>query len=394
MQIGMRQSEEQLKHFPILYNFIRRGEGRSLEGFQRATANQTLEPLGATVPRNVKTGHALVDWVDDRIADAYNRVLPKISLGHNEWGDFLGSPEFREAVGGLNEQEEKYVGDQLNRSFGGRFKQGILTGNDFKFGERQFRNTAFARERSEPAVSDAMSELLGQLRDRLADTNPEYGNELRNINLSYAMSMRLRGAANKAGANGEFSPLDLQQAARRQDLTNEKGSFARGHALLQPFAEAAHNVFGKDVRPGTPYNPPSFQRLQHAMMTGAGLGAAGGMASGGVGRAGIGAGIGAGAAALPYLRGAGMGAAATIARRGPTGGRIAAAAASGQLATQARQSRDLSRQRLELAARIGELRNRRYTANTKGDIQALKDLDQQIRDARDELTNLRVPASR
>jgi hypothetical protein len=378
MRIGWQNTEEQLKKFPILYNFIRRGEGRSLEGFQRATGNQALDPLHITLPQNIRPGHPLVNAVHDAISDRFDQVLPRISLSQNEWVSFLNSPGFQQATSSLTQDEARYVGEQLERNFENRFQNGILRGTEFKLGERQFRNTAFAREKSQPAVADAMTRSLSLLRDELANANPVYGQELRNINLSFAMYARLRVAANKAGANGQFSPWDLLQTIRNEDPSPGRDSFSRGQALLQPYAEAANNVLGKDMRPNPAYRPPSFQRLAHAVtaagVTGAGIGAH----QAGIHGAGIGGAIGVATGALPYAR-YGVMQAANLAGRASPAARTVASIASGRAAAAAEDFRQKTASRKRIQAELRDLSTQYNQAVRRGNNIEAGDVRQKYR---------------
>ena len=84
--------------------------------------------------------------------------------------------------------------------------------------------------------------------DMIDHSRAQYRSKLRNINKSYAMFTRLQdaAAARKLGG-GEITPSDLLGAVKKGDRTIRKGSFARGDALLQQFAQDGQRVLGSKV---------------------------------------------------------------------------------------------------------------------------------------------------
>src|SRR6266550_239609 len=82
--------QEISQKFPNLMRMATGSEGRTPEAFQRATANEVLTPIGGAVPRNVKVGHDLVNEVGDKISDAYNTVLPKVTFRASDPDPYTG----------------------------------------------------------------------------------------------------------------------------------------------------------------------------------------------------------------------------------------------------------------------------------------------------------------
>lgn len=389
-----------LQNFPVLNQFLRSGEAKSLTGFRQAVANQTLEPLGETVPRNVTGGHQLLKFVEDKIDDHYNQVLPKISFSRDAWDRLADSDEFKSIANQLPAEDADTIGRVLHEQFGKRFKDGFLGGEAYKLAERKFRGLVSAYDRKDPLLGDAMHDVQSLITKSLIDQNPQYAKELKNIDSSWAMWTRLRRAGSKAGTEGEFSPYDLLQAAQREDKSAGKGAFARGDAILQPFAEAANKTFGKITPPGSYGFPSTSLRRLFEELGPAGIGAGVGYHLGGLPGAALGAGVGAGASriAAPALAAVG---------RSPAAQRMAATA-SGRAAAEATSNRDLESQRMKTARRIGELRtqraallreraatNKRGALETFGDLgDDLRDLDKQISSANLELYRLRAPGPR
>jgi hypothetical protein len=88
------------------------------------------------------------------------------------------------------------------------------------------------------------------MRDTLPRVNPKLGNELKKINEGYANYARIRQAASSTATGameGVFTPAQLAQAVRAQDVTAGKGASATGRALMQDLAEQGTNVLGSKV---------------------------------------------------------------------------------------------------------------------------------------------------
>jgi len=86
------------------------------------------------------------------------------------------------------------------------------------------------------------------MRQNLERINPRYAGELRQINSGWAMYARIRdAAAQRRTSGGVFTPSDLLGAVKKGDRSVSKGSFARGDALMQDFAEAGQQVLPSKI---------------------------------------------------------------------------------------------------------------------------------------------------
>jgi hypothetical protein len=100
----------------------------------------------------------------------------------------------------------------------------------------------------------------------VARKNPDLQERLQKINEGWANYKRVERAAASTGAeDGNFTAAQLQAAVKAMDRSKDKGSFARGDALMQDLSEAAKSVQASKV-------PDSGTPLRHAVMaTGAGI---------------------------------------------------------------------------------------------------------------------------
>ena len=378
MQLGpaARGFEKTLEAFPILRGMLQRGEAKTIDGFNKAAVAQAIEPIGATVPRNLQAGHGLIEFAKDKLSEAYDRVLPNVSFSETAWDGIKNDPQLMQMTKDMlsPDQRERLAG-MLNTRVTERMQDGILTGEQFKRAESELSGLS---ERfhgtNDSALGDALHDVIMRMRNSLVDQNGEYGKELRNINSAYAMFTRVRNAAaaGSATSGGKFTPGDLARSARLLDPSAGKGGFAEGNALMQTFAEAADKTLGKVTPPGTTIPSQGLRALEGLLA----IGGAGGAIGGGAPGAGIGA---AAAGTLPYAAKAGMSGAAALGRV-PGGAQPGLAGAAG-MGTGRAVPQDRTRQRLKAAAKVGELSTQRHNAMRSGNFTEVEKIGQRLAEA-------------
>jgi hypothetical protein len=374
MGAGPRSFERSLEAFPILRGMIQRGEARSIDGFNKATAAQVLEPIGATVPRNLQAGHGLIEWTKDKLSEAYDRVKPNLSFAETEWENLMNDPKLMKDVSELGADHRDRLATILNNRVTERFKDGHLTGEAFKQAESELSDKAeeFGRGTNDAALGNALHRIIAEMRGSLVEQNGDYAKELQDINSSYAMFTRMRRAAAGKAAGGKFTPGDLMGASLNLDRSVGKGAYATGDALMQAFAEAANKTLGKVTSPGSTVPSRSLRNIVEMLAVG---GAIGGLSRGTEG-AGMGA---AAAAAAPYAAKMGMSLGAAAGRApGPVQTGVSGAAGAG---VGAATGGDRTSDRLKASAKVGQLQTERYQANRRGDIAEVKRLGGEIAEA-------------
>src|SRR5262249_6543978 len=83
---------------------------------------------------------------------------------------------------------------------------------------------------------------LDHLNEAVADTNPLWAPELKKVNESFRLWVRMRQAGSKATGEGKFSPEDLLRAIKSQD----KGRIWSGDRPLQGYAIAGMRALGRE----------------------------------------------------------------------------------------------------------------------------------------------------
>jgi hypothetical protein len=241
--------EDKATSLPITGHFIDKARGRSIEDFNRAVANQTLAPIGGRLDRGTAVGHDLVSEVHDKLSNAYDHIVPYLELRPDQqWFNDLRDVYERNAAI-LPETETRRFQNIIDQQFG---RPAPLDGEKVKRIEQKL--TQLAGQFSGSANADhqilggALRDTVQAVRENMERMNPDLADQLRRINTGWAMYTRLEtAAANRRGSGGVFTPGDLLTGVKRGDKSVRKGSFARGNALMQGFAEAGQNVLPSTV---------------------------------------------------------------------------------------------------------------------------------------------------
>lgn len=258
---NMSEMERTLQTWPILRGFVRGQVGRSVDDFDRAVVQQTLAPIGGTVPRSVPAGHALMEFGAKRFDEAYNPLLPHLNLSREGVANRLqNDPEMQQVVGGMSEDHIRRLTNMVN-GFMTRFDdRGMMNGPIFKRAESELAYRANNLSGGQDdELARALRRTLGMFRDELADQNPQFGPELQKINHAFSLFAEARAAGVRdATSRGRFEPSDLLNTIRHGASDD---SFSRGLAPLQAFAEAGEEVIGPSLTSRRPELSRSAARV-------------------------------------------------------------------------------------------------------------------------------------
>lgn len=267
--------EDALTSVPILGDVIQMGQRRAVGQLNTAAINRSLAPIGMAVPEGV-TGREAIQFADDALPNAYNRILPKLTVRADQ--------QFLQDVNGLKQmvktgsigpdeaaQFERIVQNGLLGKLRG---QDALTGQTLKQIESDLGRVASMYRRDPSAdkrmLGDAVLELQSMVRDWVQRSNPQFADQLRQINMGWANLVRVKkAAASVAAEDGVFSASQLHSAVKAADRSKDKSAFAKGNALMQDLSESGRKVLGSKVPDsGTP-----SRLMTTAAAAGGGLGA-------------------------------------------------------------------------------------------------------------------------
>lgn len=249
--LGFPATEQRLAGFPIIGDFIKNRERQSLEGFNRATINQALEPIGGSLPKKsawgrefLKDMYTSIDKAYDTALDPIDKVASDADFGKalaqlktvaqkkpDVWSRF--EPVWQEAV-------DSFAGDKTMTGRGVKQMMSELG--------RDARNYSRSDDYDKRELAARINDLKGLYSGLVQRQWPEEAASLAKADQSYAMAMRIGQAANRrAGSEGKFTPMDLLTASRSQGGGMRGKEFQQGDALFQQWGELANRVLPSKI---------------------------------------------------------------------------------------------------------------------------------------------------
>jgi hypothetical protein len=293
---ALRKIEDKLTSVPLLGDIIESSRTKGIEEFNKAAYKRALDPIGGTVPK--ETGRAGVEAVKTQISDAYNTLLPKMTFVPDQ-ELMQGIQKLPKTIIGLPKDEGNTVVTNIKEIIKKHTPEnGTINGRSYQAIEQDIDKlaSAFKGGRGTDAfVYDAYKNALGQIRQGLQRSNPEYADELGNINTAFANFARIRKAGSMANTQEMITASQLANAVKAADESAGKGATATGKALMQDLTDAGVQILPSKI-------PDSGTAGRSALVNALlGVGAGAGGVTYPTATA-VGAGL-AGATALPYLPG-------------------------------------------------------------------------------------------
>ena len=235
--------EEKMQSLPIMGDAITAAHGRGVEQLNKAVLNRAIAPIGGKV---TATGQEGLQQVRQQLSNAYDNLLPKMSVNTLDNNFVSNVSNLRGMVSSLPAKEAKQFDDLIMREIEGRLApNGVLSANNLKQAQAAIREKAITFSKSNDAYQSELGRAFRQLGDELKTlverSNPQYAKELSAINQGWSVYERAKLAAGYAGAE-RFSPAQLQRAVKAQDITKKKTAFTEGRAPLQDLSDAAVRV--------------------------------------------------------------------------------------------------------------------------------------------------------
>lgn len=258
----VRRVEDAMMSMPGIGSQIREAQRRSIQTFNRAAINRSLDDIGTSLPPGVTSGHEAIAAAQDAFTSAYRRVIP------NMQGTV--DPPFRSALGDiLTKAQRENLPDRYRDELRHLFTQeiaepfmqagGQLPGDAVQKIGSQLDNARNSLGRSEDTYRRQMARYIREadtaLDDMMGRQNPALQAAKDRIDAGYAKFKTVQRAATSVGTHpdGTFTPAQLNRAVQARDKSKDKAAFARGDALMQDLAIAARDVLPQKVPDsGTP----------------------------------------------------------------------------------------------------------------------------------------------
>jgi len=273
---GAKRFEEGLSSVPIVGDFIKNAQLRAVEDLNKVAFDRALKPIGKELPKDV-TGREAIKFTSDTLGDAYEQLLPKMTVkADTTFNTELSNLKQAVDSGAIDQASKNFFNKWVDTNIANKFQgQNAITGETLKGIQRDLQKKinelSLSTSNDERVIAGALKEAQDQFRQLVTRSNPQNAAELKAIDTGYANFKRIQNAAGKVGAEeGVFSPAQLQNAVRAADKSKDKARFAEGNALMQDLSEAGKTVLGNKVPDsGTPY------RTMAAVLATGGAGLAG-----------------------------------------------------------------------------------------------------------------------
>lgn len=244
-----QRTEDKLTSVPVLGDFIKNGQRRAVEDFNRATYNNSLSPIGETIPSNVGTGADAVAAVRDKIGSVYKAIEPKATFAadQNFATDLAGiRNSLAQEAPGVLDQFDNIVQNQITK----KLANGQMTGSQWgdtrsmlsRMAANQIKGNADA---DKWALNGALSDLGDAVNSAVGRSSPaDVLPTLSKANAAYAQYKQLERAAGSVGASNAgniFTPGQYANAVRNGATAFQK---ATNSGLNGGLANNAMDVLG------------------------------------------------------------------------------------------------------------------------------------------------------
>ncbi|HXJ61901.1 MAG TPA: phage tail tip lysozyme [Verrucomicrobiae bacterium] len=253
----LKRMEDALSSHPLMGNQVREAQRKSIETFNRAAINRSLDDIGAKLPPGVDAGHDAIEAARKSFSDAYDMVIPRMrgALDRDFMNDLNAIGLKAQSMNlpqGLRDELMHIIKSEILEPF--RAGAGRITGTDTQKIGTMLDDLVRTKGRDKSPYERDLAKLLREadtaLDKMMARNNPLLQAAKDRIDAGYAKFKIVQDAASGAGgrADGVFSPNRLSMAVRRRDTSKDKRAFSEGAALLQDLSGAASQVLPQVVR--------------------------------------------------------------------------------------------------------------------------------------------------
>jgi hypothetical protein len=249
-----RAVEEKLKSMPIVGDIISNAEARALRDFNTGAMNNVMSMLGKgkKIPKGT-AGNEAFQIVDEAINDAYNTVIPKLSVElDNKFQSEL--VKILRNNRGLGTQGLDQFNKQLQVIFSPDKvgKGNIVAGQTLRNMDSELGEIAMNFLRSNTATERQMGKAIFDvqklLRDSMKSKDRAVMAEYTKTQAAFRQFLPVRSAVVKANRQeGVFTPNQLLKGSEKADRSAGKRVTARGEAPQQRYGQQGAEALASNV---------------------------------------------------------------------------------------------------------------------------------------------------
>ena len=245
--------EDLLRRFPITGQAMAGAQDRQIEQLNRAIGLKALQPIGRGIPKEVKPGFEMVQYVDDALGSVYDdaaKLAPRVQLDDEllSQAEQIGARRVDLAESDAA-QFDRIVKDRLTRLSSGEASGEMVKKIHSELGGLQAEASRQGKDTLASMLGDTRRALMGLIER----TNPEAGKLIRRADEGWAVYSIMNDAAAKASNRGGiFLPGQLNTEVRSAGRSVGSNMTGKGKAPLQDIATAAARTIPDSFgNPGT-----------------------------------------------------------------------------------------------------------------------------------------------
>lgn len=245
--------EDQAKRLPILGPTITSLQNRQIDQLNRAVGLKALEPIGEGIPKSVKPGFDMVQYVDDRLGSLYDdaaQMTPVVTVDPQLGQDLQTiSARMVDLPDSEANQFVKSLNDRLGRLSNGQASGEMVKTIHGELGKLQ----AEAARQGKSTLSEMFGDTRRAVLGLIERANPQAGELIRSADKGWSIYSMMNDAAAAATASGgKFTPGQLNTQVRRAAKSMGSNMAGKGLGPLQDLATAASEIIPDTYgNPGT-----------------------------------------------------------------------------------------------------------------------------------------------
>jgi hypothetical protein len=248
-----KQTEDLAMRAPILGPSISGARSREVEQLNRGVALKALEPIGAKLPKEIKPGFEMVEYVDEALGSVYDdaaKMVPSVSVDQ-PFGDEMAKVIQRQVD--LPESEAaqftRIIDDRMTRLQSGEASGEMVKQIHSELGGLQ----AEAARKGQATLASMLGDTRRSLMGLIERSNPAAGEMIRKADKGWSIYSIMNDAAAQAtNRGGVFLPGQLNQQVRGAGKRMGSNMAGKGKAPLQEIATAATRMIPDQFgNPGT-----------------------------------------------------------------------------------------------------------------------------------------------
>lgn len=250
---GIKATEDLVARAPII-GITKAGlQDRQLEQLNRGIGLRALQPVGLGIPKEIKPGFEMVEYVDDKLGGVYEKaaaLAPRVDVG-------AGLTQDMARIAGrkvdLADSEARLfdsaIQDRMNRLSNGVPSGKMVKEIQSELGVLQ----AEAARKGQTTLSSMFGDARKALMDAIGRSSPQAGALIKRADKGWAIySVMNDAAAAASNRGGVFLPGQLNTQARASAKAFGSNMAGKGKGTLQDIATAASRLLPDSYgNPGT-----------------------------------------------------------------------------------------------------------------------------------------------